>query len=1232
MNFEEGLDIVNEAVLLNVGRRLSKVEISVLKGSWHKQTYDAIAHETHYSVNYLKIHVGPTLWKTLSTALDEPVTKINLRSVLERRWRKFGKPESGNGETVVDRISSPSSCQSDWGEAIDVSVFYGRTAELDTLSQWIIAERCRLVALLGMGGIGKTALSVKLAHQLSNASKQSGKNEFQFAIWRSLRNAPPLETLLEEMVTFLSQQQETQSSFSRLMHYLRSFRCLVVLDNFETVLQGGDCVGQFRSGYEDYGELLRLLGESDHQSCIILTSREKPAEVATFEGMDLKVRSLSLNGSPEAAQSLLQAKGLIGSEEQKKQLCDRYSNSPLALKIVATSIQDLFKGDIGEFLKEDTFVFNGLRRLLDQQFHRLSALEQSIMYWLSINRDWISIAELQEDLVALPSKANLLEALESLKWRSFIESQAGRYTQQSVVMEYVTDQFIEKIVTELESANPSLLLSHALIKATVEEYVRNSQIRLILKPIAEQLSKIFGVIFQEKNYTHESLERQIVKILSVLRDSEINKSSGYGGGNLINLCLYLKINLTHYDFSNLPILQADLQNANLQHTNFTNAYLSNSIFTQTFGAIFTLTFSPNGKLLATGDGNGEIRLWRVADSQPLLILKGHRNYDWVWSVTFSPDGLTLASGSSDKTIKLWDVTTGQLIKTLQGHGNWVTSVCFSPDGLILASGSSDKTIKLWDVTTGQPIKPLEGHSEAIRAVSFSPDGLTLASGSSDCTVKLWNITTGMCSKTLQGHENGVWAVSYAPFASTRYESESGSTCNPDNVMLASGSDDHTIKLWNPNTGEVLKTLEGHKGGVRSINYNSDGTTLVSGSYDYTVKVWDIFTGQTLRTLQGHVNGVSAVSYNSDNATLASGSDDQTVKLWDIETGHILKTLQGHTSWIFSVEFSPITAAVAQPGKAILEKKGIMLASGGYDHTIKLWDSSTGKILQTFQGHTNGIRSINFSPDGSTLASGSDDHTVKLWNVSTGKVLKTLLGHTSWVCPVRFSPDGTILATGSYDQTVKLWDIETGQILKTLQGHTDGVRSVSFSPDGKTLAGGGPDRKIRLWNVHTGEVLRSLEGHLNWVSSVAFSLDGSLLASSSNDGTVRLWDVSTGEVLRILSGHADGIRSVRFNPNGTTLVTCSDDHTVKVWNVFTGEILKTLRGHTSSVWSVSFSPDGAIVASGSADETVRLWNIETGQCLRILKSDRPYEGMNITGVTGISEAQKSTLQALGAIEN
>ena len=288
-----------------------------------------------------------------------------------------------------------------------------------------------------------------------------------------------------------------------------------------------------------------------------------------------------------------------------------------------------------------------------------------------------------------------------------------------------------------------------------------------------------------------------------------------------------------------------------------------------------------------------------------------------------------------------------------------------------------------------------------------------------------------------------------------------------------------------------------------------------------------------------------------------------------------KTLSGHSYGVNSVSFSP---------------DGKYLASGSSDKTIKLWDVASGICLKTLSGHSGVVYSVSFSPDGKYLASGSADKTIKLWDVASGRNLQTLRRHSGSVESVSFSPDGKYLASGSYDNTIKLWDVASGRNLQTLSGHSSYVESVSFSPDGKYLASGSYDNTIKLWDVASGTCLQTLSGHSGSVESVSFSPDGKNLASGSSDETIKLWDVASGTCLQTLSGHSGSVESVSFSPDGNYLASGSFDKTIKLWDVASGTILQTLSGHSDWVLSVSFSPDGKYLASGSSDNIIKLWDM------------------------------------------
>ncbi|GKT48338.1 vegetative incompatibility protein HET-E-1 [Colletotrichum spaethianum] len=268
-----------------------------------------------------------------------------------------------------------------------------------------------------------------------------------------------------------------------------------------------------------------------------------------------------------------------------------------------------------------------------------------------------------------------------------------------------------------------------------------------------------------------------------------------------------------------------------------------------------------------------------------------------------------------------------------------------------------------------------------------------------------------CLQTLEGHSDDVTSVAFSS----------------DGQRLASGSDDHTVKVWDTATGACLQTFEGHSSRVTSVAFSSDGQRLASGSGDYTVKVWDTATGACLQTFKGHSDYVRSVAFSSDGQRFASGSDDHTVKVWDTATGACLQTFEGHSSRVTSVAFS---------------SDGQRLASGSNDYTVKVWDTATGACLQTFKGHSDYVRSVAFSSDVQRLASGSDDRTVKVWDTATGACLQTLKGHGSWVRSVAFSSDGQRLASGSNDYTVKVWDTATGECLQTFETETV-ITQISF---------------------------------------------------------------------------------------------------------------------------------------------------------------------------------------------
>ncbi|PZV19631.1 MAG: hypothetical protein DCF20_01085 [Pseudanabaena sp.] len=1074
--------------------------------------------------------------------------------------------------------------QVDLKEAQQVRNFYGRTAELQQLEQWLMGDRYQIVTILGMGGMGKTSLASQLAHQF--------KEEFEFTIWRSLRNAPSFESILTDILQFLSHPQLLElpdnlpAQLDLLMRYLVARRCLLVIDNWESILSDRY---YYRTGYEGYGDLIRYIGERSHQSCLVMTSREAPPELSRLLGD--KVRSLPLSGlSQQEGLQIFEQESIAANEAEWQEIITHYAGNPLALKIVAAGIRDLLGGDVAQMLalmREGGLTFGDIQDLIHRQFLRLSEVEQEVMYWLAIAREPISALSLKENLLSRESKQRLIATLELLKKRSLMEVTANGFTLQPVVMEYVNYQFIEKICQEINCAEQklNLLHSHALIEATAKDYIRDAQTRFILQSVADKV------------------DYQAIALALTRLKAEIPPKQGYAGGNLLNLLCYLHIDLTGYDFSNLSIWQADLRAVELHRVNFSNCDLAKSAFRVTFSSVMATAFSPDGKILATSDVRGWIYFWLVADGSQLF--KTHAHSEFIFALAFNHDGQILASGSLDRQIKLWNVKTGECLLAMEAHAIGVASLAFSPDDRLIASCGGDRTVKLTEVNTGRCLMTLEGHEQIVRSVAFSPDGQMVASCSLDSTIKLWSVQTGACLRTIID-SSAVYALAFAPQIDA-HSSES---------QLASAGEDCLIKIWDVNTGQIVSAIAGHQKQIWAIAFSTDGQILASAGDDETVKLWSMSTGEVIRTLYGHKSRIWSVAFSPDAKVLVSGSDDRIVKLWDVDTGQCIRTIQGYHKATKPVVFS---------------HAGDLLFSFSYEEqSVRVWDIQNAKCLKNFDLDTSGVMQVSFSPDQQTLACGNYDHTIKIFDAKNGTCSQILQGHSTWVRFVIFSPNGEMLISGSGDRTIKIWHLQTGECLHTLCGHTSPIQALAIHANGEILASGSWDGTIKVWDLRSPECLMTFAGHSDRIESLAFSQEG-MLISGSVDRTIKFWNLATGICTRTLQCQFP-LWTIALSSTSPILAFCGYASGINLWCLLTHQYLNDLEGNfgIGYMGDVIFSTDGQILASGGEDGTNRLWDMQTGKSLKLLKIPKPYEEMNINGIKGLTNAQKSTLRALGAI--
>ena len=789
-----------------------------------------------------------------------------------------------------------------------------------------------------------------------------------------------------------------------------------------------------------------------------------------------------------------------------------------------------------------------------------------------------------------------------------------------MVLEYLTDRLQETLYAELTQERLHDFLRFALVQAQALDYVRAAQVQFLLHPLARRL---------EESYGKAGIERKLAQVRQTLR-TIAPEPTGYGAANLLHLAFHLGIAVAGWDFSRLTIRQADLRNRHLPAVNFAQADFVQSAWLEKFQAILAVAVCPCGELIAAGGASGDLYLWRLQDGQRVALGLGHGR--WLWTVAFSPTGEWVASGTAGGVILLWsvaDLTQGQASRAetspsaamLNGHRDAVFGLAFHPTQAEFASASADQRIGLWDLTRRELRRTLSGHTASVYAVAYHPSGAFLVSAGRDQTIRLWDGATGACWQILTHHQALITQLCFSG----------------DGAWLVSSSVDGVIAVW-----QVLGLAQGNALHLQfqqeigpapteivALALSRDGQTIAANGPDGAIRLWQRATGALVRTLTGHSATVQALAFTPDGQRLVSGGWDQRIRYWHLPTGDSLRTWQGYTNEVTALALSP---------------DGHTLISATTDETLTCWDVASRQVVAS-QATATGV-ALAFHPNGQSLAVGGDQG-LRLWTFSAGQLAlrQSLRSQRDAIVALAFHPTGTLLAGASRDGAICLWDEATGGLRQVLQGHRRTVAAIAFSPDGRCLVSGDDAGQLLSWQPAPDNEHQWMPTPLGeipgGITTLAFSPAGALLAGAGPDHTIFLWRMADATLLATIAMPVySTVYALAFNPKPTgdrlELISGSGNGAIACWAIepSTGaaELRYLRQEHQRSVRALLFTPDGATLISGSADETIKLWDSRTGDCLATLPLEQPYQGMTITGATGLTPAQQRALIALGANDN
>jgi WD40 repeat protein len=1188
MGFEDAFHYADSAIqrVRPAGEGLRDIERTVLEGSWYKKTYGTIADEAGYSIGYLSRDVGPALWKDLSTALGTNVSKKNFRNAIER-WVHQNAPASHPTPVAPSLSPAAMGLPADWGALrIDVSDFRGRTDDIEHLSRLIQHDRCSLVGLVGIPGVGKTWLAVKLAHHL--------KGEFQRVVYRPLSDRPdPMAFVTELLIGCGAPPPDPTSSLERLcgllVQQLARVPQLLVLDDADHLYQAGTLSGIYDPALQGYGTLLQTLSTQAHGSCLLWVGRAWPRGLpAMGRSRCYDVRGLR---NDDVAQLPCWPPTLQASVDQWQVLQQWLGGVPTLMPPVVDRLK-FVAYDLGRCLGHGTAP--GISQYLEDWLAVLSAPERSVLTELAMAHQPKYLKQLLTPL----DQETRFAVVGSLCDRGFcrlrVDESEVHLTLPRLLGPYLCDRWIQAFPTGA-SQPASALHPYPLMQADAPEPIQRQQRQQLLVPLAERLAKALP-----------NPQARLDWVQAQLAASRAwgQQQPGYSAGNLLNLAQHWQLPLVDLDCRNLVLWGTDLQSDRWQGVALSGSDLDQTHLAKPLGRQPVMAMDPHHRAVAVGDQSGQLLLWQPQDGR-LQAGPTFEEASAVVAVAFCPQGQTLAVGRQDGFVQLWTVgsrygpelLTPEPIAPLQ-------SVTYSPDGHCLAGGTTTGQLYLWRLDSGDCLHHIPAHQGPIIAIAFSPCGQCLTTAGQDGNAGEWDLETGEARARFQGRVTAwLGTVGY----------RAGRQSADPSQAIAIGRDEGQILLWDLASSRPYRILVEDCDTVTAA-LSPDGQYLAVSDIRCMVRIWSVTTRQLCHCLPLFDTLVTVLDFSPDGTILMTGGD-YTVQLWHVATGDCWR------SWRSQRHLATDLILTADTQILSLHR----------DQTLRCWGQSVaGWRPQTrlcLAGTSPGS-TIAVGDRGQVWAIGDESGGLRLWSPQDHQWLGEPLHLSAAITALAFDRQETWLAVGESSGAVSLWHLPTQTCQWQHQAHGDSPTVLTFTPEGDRVFSGSRDRTIQGW-TRAGKSLGQLS-HLRQVHCLR-ALAGDQLLSGSQDGTVCLWDVASQQLQQQWQPPQNQlIYGVTVDLQGNPLAVAGSAQTLEVWDIGQDRHRFTLTDGGDTLWHVSLSPDGQLLLSASQTGQIHLWRIATGEHCAALRVDRPYEAMEIEGCTGLNPLERSILQTLGAI--